>query len=34
MSDDKLLLNGLDTGSLVITEGMKTVRSGSAVITE
>ncbi len=31
VSDDKLLLSGLETGSSVIVEGMKTVRSGSAV---
>lgn len=34
VSDDKLLLDGLDAGSSVIIEGMKTVRSGSAVLME
>lgn len=34
VSDDKLLVSGLETGSSVIVEGMKTVRSGSAVLTE
>lgn len=31
VSDDRVLVNGVDAGSQIISQGMKTVRSGSAV---